>query len=384
MCSVCGKRSSRKYDLKVHMRTHTGARPYRCRYCHKTFVTSSYVKVHERQHAERGDEVLDVSEFEASGAACAASAAGAAGTASAALAAGAASAAGAAGAASVAIAACAASAAIAAGAASAAIAAGAASVAIAAGNSDAAAAPPTGPGEEAQDEYRDQAVASGTPAAGSRLRPICSRGATHVWPTYVSAPIAPASWGSWTPEPVTSGFWDPSAVLVCAQQPWLRFPFPPVPGYALPWPVVSSPRQVGGFRAPYYSPVLAMPRMAAARHAAPLGGALPAASTANPHAAHVQAAAALLASRQMAGASAAAAVATIAGQESRRQARAAETHSDVAPTGTTDESRQALPVALLRRGAGGRRVEPGNLRRGRDPGRQSPDSRPDDRDSFDS
>ena len=52
---MCGKRCTRKADLQVHMRSHTGERPYQCRYCKKSYVTSSYVKVHERRHIVDGD-----------------------------------------------------------------------------------------------------------------------------------------------------------------------------------------------------------------------------------------------------------------------------------------------------------------------------------------
>eukprot|EP00038_Savillea_parva_P003068 m.120608 g.120608 ORF g.120608 m.120608 type:complete len:348 (-) comp11062_c0_seq2:1595-2638(-) len=49
-CGQCDKAYTRPGDLKVHLRCHTGERPHMCKVCKKTFITSSHLKVHERAH----------------------------------------------------------------------------------------------------------------------------------------------------------------------------------------------------------------------------------------------------------------------------------------------------------------------------------------------
>lgn len=52
VCLYCGKRYSRKYGLKIHIRTHTGYKPLKCKYCLRPFGDPSNLNKHTRLHAE--------------------------------------------------------------------------------------------------------------------------------------------------------------------------------------------------------------------------------------------------------------------------------------------------------------------------------------------
>lgn len=52
VCLYCGKCYSRKYGLKIHIRTHTGYKPLKCKYCLRPFGDPSNLNKHTRLHAE--------------------------------------------------------------------------------------------------------------------------------------------------------------------------------------------------------------------------------------------------------------------------------------------------------------------------------------------
>lgn len=58
LCIYCGKIYSRKYGLKIHIRTHTGFKPLKCKFCLRPFGDPSNLNKHVRLHMQGGSSIF--------------------------------------------------------------------------------------------------------------------------------------------------------------------------------------------------------------------------------------------------------------------------------------------------------------------------------------
>ncbi|GFT08990.1 zinc finger protein [Nephila pilipes] len=60
VCMYCEKAFSSYYYLKIHIRRHTGERPFVCEYCNSGFTTKGILKIHYRTHEMQRDVVKNL------------------------------------------------------------------------------------------------------------------------------------------------------------------------------------------------------------------------------------------------------------------------------------------------------------------------------------
>lgn len=56
-CTVCNQNYSRKDNLRVHQRVHSGERPFKCRYCGQLFRWMGAFRIHENNHVRDGHSI---------------------------------------------------------------------------------------------------------------------------------------------------------------------------------------------------------------------------------------------------------------------------------------------------------------------------------------
>ncbi|CAG9863341.1 unnamed protein product [Phyllotreta striolata] len=59
VCNICGKCFPQRFNLELHCRTHTGERPFQCEVCKNGYVSKASLKIHMRTHTNERPFVCD-------------------------------------------------------------------------------------------------------------------------------------------------------------------------------------------------------------------------------------------------------------------------------------------------------------------------------------
>ena len=63
VCNICDKGFSRSFDLKTHMRVHSGELPFQCELCGKSFRAATNLNKHRKRHRNVYGKITDTTKY---------------------------------------------------------------------------------------------------------------------------------------------------------------------------------------------------------------------------------------------------------------------------------------------------------------------------------